>query len=117
MKGLARFVGTLGLISLLGTGVAFAKKGVGPGQYYPPNIDPAKAQEFCKEIQPLWQKQWQLSSELRTLWGQNPPNWEALLNKEIEIQKIRLEIQKKAYEKGLPYGPRKGLNIRRLCGW
>ncbi|WP_028840894.1 hypothetical protein [Thermodesulfobacterium hveragerdense] len=118
MRNIAKGLMMLSFLSLVFTGIVFGKKEtlVG-GKYYPPNLNPTKVKEFCQEIQPLWQKQLQLSSEVRVLWAQTPPNWEAIQQKEIEIQKIRVEIQKKAYEKGLPYGPRKGLNFRKLCGW
>ncbi|QER41690.1 hypothetical protein F1847_02605 [Thermodesulfobacterium sp. TA1] len=118
MKTLVKVFGFISLFGLLISGISWGKKeGMVGGKYYPPNVNPSKVKEFCQEIQPLWQKQWQLSSEVLNLWGQNPPNWEAILQKEMEIQRLRVEIQKKAYEKGLPYGPRKGLNFRKLCGW
>ncbi|WP_022855717.1 hypothetical protein [Thermodesulfobacterium thermophilum] len=118
MRGIAKGLIILSFLSLVFTDIGFGKKEttVG-GKYYPPNLNPTKVKEFCQEIQPLWQKQLQLSSEVRVLWAQTPPNWEAIQQKEIEIQKIRVDIQKKAYGKGLPYGPRKGLNFRKLCGW
>uniref|UniRef100_A0A7V5XH05 Uncharacterized protein n=1 Tax=Thermodesulfobacterium geofontis TaxID=1295609 RepID=A0A7V5XH05_9BACT len=81
-----------------------------------PQVDQQKAQAFCKEINPQWQKMWQIKNELRELWGKNPPDWTAIEKKEIEFIKTKLEIDKKAYEMGLPYGPR-GLRLRQICGW
>jgi hypothetical protein len=81
-----------------------------------PQVDPQKAQAFCKEISPQWQKMWQIKNELSGLWSKTPPDWTAIEKKEIEFIKTKLEIDKKAYEMGLPYGPR-GLRLRQICGW
>lgn len=98
-------------------GVSFAQKGMGP--QYPIGVDPAKAQQYCKEVQPLYQKDLQLRGELLTLWAQPNPDWNAIKQKEQERANLRVEMHKKAYEMGLPYAPggKKGLNIRRICGW
>ncbi len=100
----------LGIGALL-TGSAFAQKGMGPKAY--PPVDPAKLQEFCKEAQPLYQKKSQLRVEIRSNLLQPSPNWDAILEKEQELAKIRVEIMKKAYEKGLPLG-RFG-SLRKYC--
>ncbi|MCX7988790.1 MAG: hypothetical protein N2647_05050 [Thermodesulfovibrio sp.] len=101
------------------TGVSFAQKGMGPGAQYPIGVDPAKAQQYCKEVQPLWQKDLQLRGELLTLWAQPNPDWNAIKQKEQERANIKVDMHKKAYEMGLPYAPggKRGLNIRRICGW
>lgn len=109
----------LGLLSLMNLGLVFAQtpyRGVGPSTF---QVDPAKTQAFCKEVQPLWQKEMQIRGEILSLWAKTPPDWEAILQKEIERTKIRIEVHKKAYEMGLPYAPtgRRALNLRRLCGW
>lgn len=100
------------------TGVSFSEKGI-KGPQYPPGVDPAKAQQYCKEIQPLWQKFLQLRGELLTLWAQPNPDWNAIKQKEQERASLRVDMHKKAYEMGLPYVPggKRGLNIRRICGW
>ena len=87
----------------------------GPG--YKIKVDPQKVQAYCKEVQPLWQKLWQIRKELRELWSKNPPDWSAIEKKEEELVKLRLEMRKKAYEMGLPFGPKNGLRLRRICGW
>ncbi|MEN2994173.1 MAG: hypothetical protein ABDH19_02345 [Thermodesulfovibrio sp.] len=99
-------------------GVSFAQKGM-MGSQYPPGIDPTKAQQYCKEIQPLYQKDLQLRGELLTLWAQPNPDWNVIKQKEQERASIRVDMHKKAYEMGLPYAPggKKGLNVRRICGW
>jgi len=131
-KGLA----ILGVMGILTLGTAFAQNeaapqpgpmgfpyGKGPKHYrqkeafYKPNIDPQKAQEFCKEIQPEWEKMWKTKRELYELWRKNPPDWKEIEKKEMELRKTQLEIRKKAYEKGLPYAPRNGLRLRKMCGW
>ncbi len=98
--------------------VAFAQRGGGP-QYQPIGVDPAKAQQYCKEVQPLYQKDMQLRGELLTLWAQQNPDWNAIKQKEQERAQIRVEMHKKAHEMGLPYGAggKRGLNIRKMCGW
>lgn len=128
-KGMAKIIVFLGSVSLLGTGIILAQNqtdsGIGkrgPGMRPPKystiqDIDPAKLEAFCKEVQPQWQKWWQLNKELRELWSKNPPDWNTIEKKEQELIRIRLEIQKKAYEKNLPYGPRGGLRLKRMCGW
>jgi zinc resistance-associated protein len=98
-------------------GVSFAQKGM--GHQYPPGVDPAKAQQYCKDVQPLYQKDLQLRGELFTLWAQPNPDWNAIKQKEQERASLRVDMHKKAYEMGLPYAPggKRGLNIRRICGW
>ncbi len=97
-------------------GVSFAQRGMGP--QYPIGVDPAKAQQYCKEIQPLYQKDLQLRGELLTLWAQPNPDWNAIKQKEQERANLRVEMHKKAYEMGLPHGVgKRGLHIKRICGW
>jgi zinc resistance-associated protein len=108
-KALALVVG----IGTLFAGSAFAKKGMG-GPIIPP-VDQAKLQEFCKDAQPLFQREAQLSLETRSLKLQPNPNWDAILEKEQELAKIRVELMKKAHDKGLPLG-RFGM-WRKYCGW
>jgi len=125
-KALA-ILGTMGVL-VVGTVLAQNETTPQPGQtrFKPqrgptahqtiPQVDPQKAQTFCKEINPQWQKMWQIKNELRGLWSKTPPDWTAIEKKEIEFIKTKLEIDKKAYEMGLPYGPR-GLRLRQICGW
>jgi len=84
------------------------------GRMVPP-VDQAKIQEFCNETQPLFQRKSQLRLETRSLLLQQNPNWDAILEKEKELAKIRVEIMKKAHEKGLPLG-RFGM-WKKHCGW
>lgn len=116
MKKLVSIVAVAMAIALF-AGVSFAQKGMGP--QYPIGVDPAKAQQYCTEVQPLYQKDLQLRGELLTLWAQPNPDWNAIKQKEQERANLRVEMHKKAYEMGLPYAPggKKGLNIRRICGW
>lgn len=102
---------------LVFSGYSYAQRCGGP--QYPVGSDPQKAQQYCKEIQPLYQKDMQLRGELLTLWAQPNPDWNAIKNKEQERANLRVEMHKKAYEMGLPYcmGGKRGLNIRRVCGW
>lgn len=97
--------------------VSFAQRGMGP--QYPAGVDPAKAQQYCKEVQPLYQKDLQLRGELLTLWAQPNPDWNAIKQKEQEKASLRVDMHKKAYEMGLPYTPggKRGLHIRKICGW
>ncbi|PMP69163.1 MAG: hypothetical protein C0190_00310 [Thermodesulfobacterium geofontis] len=131
-KRFSKSLAVLGTLGVLALGVAFAQSESAPqpgmmGHSYgkgpktrgmiPSQIDPQKAQAFCKEIKPQWQKIWQIKGELRDLWSKTPPDWAAIEKKEIEFIKTKLEIDKKAYEMGLPYGPKKGLRLRQVCGW
>ena len=111
-----RYKKALALMFGIGTlvgGPAFAKKGMG-GPMVPP-VDKAKLQEFCKDAQPLYQREAQLRLEKRSLMLQLNPNWDAILEKEQELAKIRVELTKKARDKGLPVG-RFG-KWRKYCGW
>ncbi|GAB5046696.1 Spy/CpxP family protein refolding chaperone [Thermodesulfovibrio sp. TK110] len=107
----------MALVVAVFAGVSFAQKGMGP--QYPIGVDPAKAQQYCKEVQPLYQKDLQLRGELLTLWAQPNPDWNAIKQKEQERANLKVEMHKKAYEMGLPYAPggKRGLKIRRICGW
>jgi len=111
MKKLMSII-AVALVIAVFAGVSFAQKGMGH-QY------PAKAQQYCKDVQPLYQKDLQLRGELFTLWAQPNPDWNAIKQKEQERASLRVDMHKKAYEMGLPYAPggKKGLNIRRICGW
>jgi Spy/CpxP family protein refolding chaperone len=102
----------------MGPGYGPGPKHYGPrGSFCGSNVDPQKAQAFCKEIQPLWEKMWQIKRELRELWSKNPPDWSAIEKKEMELEKIKLEIRKKAYEEGIFCGYGRGLRLKGLCGW
>lgn len=116
MKKLLSII-AVALVIAVFAGVSFAQKGMGP--QYPIGVDPAKAQQYCKEVQPLYQKDLQLRGELLTLWAQPNPDWNAIKQKEQERASIKVDIHKKAFEMGLPYAPggKRGLNIRRICGW
>lgn len=76
-------------------------------------IDPQKAQAYCSEVKPLWEKAWQIRRSIREEFRKNPPNWSAIEQKEIEFVKVRLEMKKKAYETGLPLHMR----LRKVCKW
>ncbi len=96
----------IAIVFVLIGGVAYGWKGggwVGSGPYYA-SVDPAKAQKFYNDTLPLRQKQLQIRSELMQLYGQPNPNWDAIAKKQQEMLQIRNEIQKRAYEYGLPYG-------------
>lgn len=112
MRGIKSLIGGLAILSLLMVGEGLAQK---RGGMMPP-ADPAKIQEFCKEIQPLYQKELQLRSEIRAQVWSTSPNWDLVLDKEIEAAKLRVEMMKKAQEKGLFLRPLYG-NIRKYCGW
>lgn len=133
-KKLSKTLAVLGTVGILAVGASFAQNettpqpgqmgpGYGPmhhgpmGAGYRIKVDPQKVQAYCKEVQPLWQKMWQIRKELRELWSKNPPDWSAIEKKEEELVKLRLEMRKKAYEMGLPFGPKNGLRLRRICGW
>ncbi|MCS7203765.1 MAG: hypothetical protein NZ809_04900 [Thermodesulfovibrio sp.] len=117
MKKLLIVMVVVAVLAALST-VSFAQRGMGPAGPYPA-IDPQKAQQYCKEIQPLWQKDLQLRGEVLTLWAQPNPDWNAIKQKEQERAALKVEMHKKAHEMGLPYAPagKRGLNIRRICGW
>ena len=102
----------LGVLAFLGAGEVMAQK---RGPYLPP-VDAAKMKEYCAEIQPLYQKELQLKNEIRGALLSGNPNWSEVESKEIEAAKLRVEMMKKAQEKGLPL---RGIfkNIRRYCGW
>ena len=116
MKKLMSII-VVALVIAVFAGVSFAQKGMGP--QYPPGVDPTKAQQYCKEVQPLYQKDLQLRGELFTLYSQPNLDWNAIKQKEQERASLRVDMHKKAYEMGLPYAPggKRGLNIRRICGW
>jgi len=114
MKRLFSMISVVLVIAVF-VGVSFAQKGMGP--QYPIGVDPAKAQQYCKEVQPLYQKDLQLRGELLTLWAQPNPDWNAIKQKEQERASLRVDMHKKAYEMGLPYAPggKRGLNsIRKI---
>lgn len=89
-------------------GAAYAWKGGGTG--YGANcpaygsVDPEKAQKFYNDTLPLRQKQLQLRGELAQLYSQPNPDWNAITKKQQEMVQLRIEMQKKAHEYGLPYG-------------
>jgi hypothetical protein len=112
MKGLKMLLTGLAVLTFLGTSEVMAKRG---GPYLPP-ADPVKVKEYCTEIQPLYQKEFQLRNEIRSMIWSGNPNWSEVESKEIEAAKLRVEMMKKAQEKGLPLRGVMG-NIRRYCGW
>lgn len=116
MKKLLTVMFVILTVTTLLTAVSYAQKGM---PAYPAGVDPAKAQQYCKEVQPLYQKDLQLRGELLTLWSQPNPDWNAIKQKEQERASLRVDMHKKAYEMGLPYAPagKRGLHIRRICGW
>lgn len=110
---------SVAVIVMVFTGVSFAQGGMGPGAKYPIGVDPAKAQQYCKEVQPLFQKYLQLRGELLTLWAQPNPDWNAIRQKEQDRASLKVDMHKKAHEMGLPYthAGKRGLSIKRICGW
>ncbi|MCX7873107.1 MAG: hypothetical protein N2327_01570 [Caldimicrobium sp.] len=100
-----------GFCFILGSQALAQKK----GPMATPPVDHSKLQELCKELQPLYQQMVQLRSEVRAQIWSTTPNWDIVLEKEIEAVKIRVEIMKKVHEKGLT--PRLGYGkIIRACG-
>ncbi len=112
MRGSKMLLTGLAVLTFLGTSEVMAKKG---GPYLPP-ADPVKVKEYCTEIQPLYQKEFQLRNEIRSMIWSGKPNWSEVESKEIEAAKLRVEMMKKAQEKGLPLRGVMG-NFRRYCGW
>lgn len=112
MKWGMRFLSLIAGLSLIFIGEALAQKR-GPMQ---PPVDQAKLQELCKEIQPIYQKEYQLRTEIRAQIWSTTPNWDLVLEKELEATKLRVEMMKKAHEKGLTLRPGYG-SIVRYCGW
>lgn len=112
MKELKKMIlGSALIMGLVLSGEALAQKW-GP---MPLSAPQEKVAEFCKEIQPLYQKEVTLRNEIRTSIWQGNPNWDVLLEKEIEAAKLKVEILKKAQEKGLPLRGVFG-NVKRYCG-
>ena len=121
-KKLSKILAILGTAGVLAVGASFAQNETTsqPGKMgsgYRGKINQQKVQAYCKEVQPLWQKMWQIRNELHELWSKNPPDWSAIEKKEEELIKLRLEMRKKAHEMGLPFGPKTSLRLRRICGW
>lgn len=112
MKGVTKFVLGVAVLGVLYSGDVFAQK---RGPVVPP-VPQATIQEYCNEVLPLYQKEAALKNEVRLQVWQGNPNWDAILEKEIEAAKLRVEILKKAQEKGLPLRGVFG-NIKRYCGW
>lgn len=73
------------------------------------NLTPEQTQKFAqfqKDILPLKQKMLQLRTDLIGLRTQQNPDWKAIADKQKEMVDIRVEIQKKRTEAGLPaFGP------------
>lgn len=119
VKALAIFMGisTLSTSALAWRGSGMGM-GMGPcGGYYPYGIvqqDPQqlqKFQAFLNDTLPLRQKLFQLRGELMQLYAQPEPNWEAITKKHQEIATLRVELQKRAKNYGVPYfgmGPFRG---------
>lgn len=59
-------------------GASFAQKGM--SSQYPIRVDPVKAQQYCKEVQPLYQKDLQLRGNY-SHFGRNPSLTGIQLNK------------------------------------
>lgn len=101
--------------------VAYAWKGTGFGGWCGncpvyTSVDPGKAQKFYNDTLPLRQKQLQLKGELMQLYAQPNPDWNAISKKQQEMLQLRTEIQKRAYEYGLPFG--RGCDMKRFSrGW
>ncbi len=71
------------------------------------SVSPEQAQKFQKfqsDILPLRQQMIQLRTELMTLRSQTTPDWNAISAKQKQMVDLRIEIQKKAQENGLPAG-------------
>ena len=71
------------------------------------SVTPEQAQKFQKfqsDILPLKQQMIQLRTELMMLRSQTTPDWNAIAAKQKQMVDLRIEIQKKAQENGLPAG-------------
>jgi Spy/CpxP family protein refolding chaperone len=75
----------------------------------------AKVDQFWNEVLPLRQQMLAKRSEMLGLMTAPAPDWNAIQQKQIEMVGLRTQIQKKAYESGLPgmYGWGCG---RGMCG-
>ncbi|MFN3921580.1 MAG: periplasmic heavy metal sensor [Caldimicrobium sp.] len=114
-----RFLKVLGVGGLLGglvftslmTDVSSKAWGIGP-QSNASNVTPAaQAQsvipnetylKFYQDTQALRQKIWQTRDELRMLYLQPNPDWQAISEKRATLAQLTTELQKKALEYGLP---------------
>ena len=81
--------------------------GLGTGYYTPEQAQ--KAAQFQKDNQPLFDRMFQLRSELVALRAQTPTDWNAIAAKQREMFDLRMQIQQMAVNSGVPvygYGPR-----------
>ncbi|MDX9713982.1 MAG: periplasmic heavy metal sensor [Dissulfurispiraceae bacterium] len=116
-KVFATLVVVIFTLGLAASAYAFGP-GTGPrGGFYGQNVrtaafTPEQAQKFAqfqKDILPIKQKMLQLRTDLFGLRTQQNPDWKAIADKQKEMVDLRVEIQKKRAEAGLPfYGPGAG---------
>lgn len=74
-----------------------------------------KAQSFYNDTLSLRQRHLQLRGELMQLYAQPNPDWNAISKIRQEMLKLRTEIQKRAYEYGIPFGARMNSNRFDKC--
>lgn len=113
-KVLATVVVVVFMLGLAASAYAFGPGSGQRGGFYgqtaqAQNLTPEQAQKFAqfqKDILPLKQKMLQLRTDLMSLRTQQTPDWKAIADKQKEMVDIRVEIQKKRAESGLPaFGP------------
>jgi len=85
-----------------------------PGGQLP--FDHAKMQKFYQDTQQLRAKIWQIKDELRMLYLQATPDWKAISQKRSELIGLVTELQKKAFEMGIPFSPMRGMGKGCGCG-
>ncbi|MCX8027811.1 MAG: hypothetical protein N3A62_08175 [Thermodesulfovibrionales bacterium] len=78
------------------------------GQVPPPQLTPEQVEKhnkFLTDTLPLRQKMMQLKTELAVLYNNPNPDFKAIAEKEKQMVDLRVEMQKKAKESGLPIYP------------
>lgn len=121
MKKTVTLLMVVAIAFVLVGGVAYAWKGGGFGGYggncpFYGSVAPEKAQRFYNDTLPLRQKHLQLRGELMQLYAQPNPDWNAISKKQQEMLQLRTEMQKRAYESGIPFSGR--MNSHRFGkGW
>lgn len=110
------------LVSIVGVAVAAGPfYGPGRGYYAVTPEDAQKVAQFQSDIQPLQDRMFQLRTDILTLRGQTPTDWNAIAARQKEMVDLRTEIQKKAAEAGVACcgcGPRGyGRGMGRSVAW
>jgi Spy/CpxP family protein refolding chaperone len=78
----------------------------------------AKVDQFWTDVSPLRQQMFTKRSEMLALMAQPAPDWNAIQQKRIEMAGLRTQIQKRAFDLGLPqmYGGFGGPRGMGTCG-